>query len=161
MGYTTMPIPALKRGAAPVVVGVDGCAHSRHALAWAARYAAVAGAPLRALAVWHVPSSYGWSLPLPWDWDPEADTRADLERAVREVLGAASEVPVRLDVVEGPPGKALVDASSHASLVVVGRRGRHELRGALFGAVSPFVVAHARCPVVVVHEEPSTGVAAA
>lgn len=144
-----------KEGPAPVVVGVDGPERSHRALAWAARYARSNDAPLTALAVWHLPASYGWALPLPDDWDPEADAHRALERTVREVLGSAPGLRVRLEVVEGPPGKALVDASRHASLVVVGGRVHGELAGVLFGSAGQFVVAHAHCPVTVVRgDEP-------
>ncbi len=145
---TNAPVP--KQEAGPVVVGVDGSEHSKQALAWGARYAALTGAPLTAVAVWRLPTSFGWTLPVPAEWDPEGDARRALEREVAEVLGPELAPTVRLTVVEGPPGKALVDASEHASAVVVGSRGRGEFAGMLLGSVSAFVTTHAHCPVVVV-----------
>ena len=144
------PVPHEETG--PVVVGVDGSEHSKQALAWGARYAALTGAPLTAVAVWHLPTSYGWTMPLPAEWDPEADARRVLEREVNEVLGPEAPATVSLIVVQGPPGKALVDASEHASAVVVGSRGRGEFAGMLLGSVSGFVMTHAHCPVVVVRD---------
>lgn len=135
-----------------VVVGIDGSEHSKRALAWGARYAALTGAPLRAIAVWHLPASYGWTLPIPGDWDPEADARELLEREVKEVLGSEPQATVILSVLQGPPGKVLVEASEQASVVVVGSRGRGEFAGMLLGSVSGFVTTHARCPVVVVRD---------
>jgi nucleotide-binding universal stress UspA family protein len=136
----------------PVVVGVDGSEHSKRALAWGARYAALTGAPLTVMAVWHPPLNYGWTGPTAPDRDPEADTRQMLEREAGEVLGAERPASVSLEVVQGPPGKVLVEASQHASAVVVGSRGRGEFAGRLLGSVSSHVSAHARCPVVVVHD---------
>jgi nucleotide-binding universal stress UspA family protein len=136
----------------PVVVGVDGSERSKQALAWGARYARLTGAPLTALAVWHLPTSYGWTVPIPGDWDPQADAWVVLEREVKEVLGSDLSPTVGLSVIEGPPGKMLVEASEHASLIVVGSRGRGEFAGMLLGSVSAFVATHAHCPVVVVRD---------
>ena len=136
--------------AKPVVVGVDGSENSKRALAWAARYAALTGTPLLVMAVWHPPTSYGWTVSMPVGWDPEADTREVLEREVKEVLGTELPTTVSLSVVEGPPSKVLAEASDHASLIVVGSRGRGEFAGMLLGSVSAFVTTHAHCPVVVV-----------
>lgn len=136
----------------PVVVGVDGSEHSKEALAWGARYAALTGSPLMVIAVWHLPTSYGWTLPLPSDWDPEADVKEVLQREVKEVLGSELRSNVSFAVLKGPPGKVLVEASEHASLVVVGSRGRGEFAGMLLGSVSEFVTTHAHCPVVVVRD---------
>ena len=144
------PVPHEETG--PVVVGVDGSEHSKQALAWGARYAALTGAPLTAVAVWRLPTSFGWTLPLPAEWDPEGDARRALERVVEEVLGPDLPPTVSLTVVQGPPGKALVDASEHASAVAVGSRGRGEFAGMLLGSVSAFVTTHAHCPVVVVRD---------
>jgi nucleotide-binding universal stress UspA family protein len=144
------PVPHEETG--PVVVGVDGSEHSKQALAWGARYAALTGAPLTAIVVWRLPTSFGWTLPLPGDWDPEADARRVLEREVKEVLGPELPATVSLAVAQGPPGKALVEASEHASAIVVGSRGRGEFAGMLLGSVSTFVTTHAHCPVVVVRD---------
>ena len=136
----------------PVLVGVDGSAPSKAALSWAAHYAALSGHPLWVMAVWHLPNSYGWALPFPAHWDPEADARALLEGEVKEVLGPDPGEGVSLTVVEGPPAKTLVDASASAALVVVGNRGHGEFAGMLLGSVSAFLTAHAHCSVLVVRD---------
>ncbi|HVC13422.1 MAG TPA: universal stress protein [Acidimicrobiales bacterium] len=133
-----------------VVVGDDGSEHSKQALAWGARYAALVGAPLRVIAVWRLPTGYGWPLPVPGEWDPEGDARDVLDREVTEVFGPKRPDTLSFAVVEGPPGRVLVDESDHASLVVVGSRGRGAFAGMLLGSVSEFVTTHAHCPVVVV-----------
>jgi nucleotide-binding universal stress UspA family protein len=132
------------------VVGVDGSAQSKAALCWAARYAALAHTPLRVIAAWRLPTDYGWTVPVPEGWDPEADTARMLERALSEVLGSEVASGIAVSVVQGPPAKVLTEASESASLVVVGGRGRGGFTGTLLGSVSSFVAAHAHCPVVVV-----------
>ena len=144
--------PADVGAGAPVVVGVDGSSNSKAALAWAARYAATSRLPLRVIAVWHAPTSYGWTVPLPVNWDPEADTKHFLDTEVKEVLGSELPSGVTLSVLEGPPGRVLTEASQHASAVVVGTRGRGQVTGMLLGSVSEFVTTHAHCPVVVVRD---------
>lgn len=140
------------RPTGPVVTGVDGSEPSKAALAWAADYARLSGAPLEVIVAWHIPSAYDWTVPMPDDWDPEADAKEMLEREVTEVLGPTLPPDVTLSVVEGPPARVLADASRSASLVVVGSRGRGEFAGMLLGSVSAFVATHARCPVVVVRD---------
>jgi nucleotide-binding universal stress UspA family protein len=48
------------------------------------------------------------------------------------------------------PGKALIDASESASLVVTGSHVRGAFRGLLLGSVSHHVLQQAHCPVAVV-----------
>lgn len=133
-----------------MVVGIDGSEHSKQALAWAARYAALAGTPLIALAAWEYPANYGWTFAITSDWDPETDARETLEREASEVLGSERRTGASLRAVQGLPGTVLVEASDHASLLVVGGSGRGELAGKLLGSVSTHVTNHAHCPVVVV-----------
>ncbi len=142
----------------PVVVGVDGSGPSEAALAWAARYAAMAAVPLVVITAWRYPTNYGWSPPFPEDWNPEADARAMLDHEVKEVLGPDPEITLTTSVLEGAPAQMLTESSKTASLIVVGSRGRGEFAGMLLGSVSEFLTAHAHCPVVVVRdalEEPA------
>lgn len=135
---------------APVLVGVDGSASSKEALAWAARYAGLLGAQLEVVIVWHLPPAMGWETPLPTEWSPEDDARSVLQSEVEEVLGTAHPSETTLVVLEGPPAKVLIERAHSASVVVVGSRGRGHVAGMLLGSVSEALARHAPCPVVVV-----------
>jgi nucleotide-binding universal stress UspA family protein len=63
---------------------------------------------------------------------------------------AQDDVATTWEAIEGNPARALLAASEDADLLVVGSRGHGAFVGALLGSVSHQVVAHARCPVVVV-----------
>ncbi|HEX7107587.1 MAG TPA: universal stress protein [Acidothermaceae bacterium] len=135
---------------ARIVVGVDGSAGSKAALAWAAGQARLLGCPLEAVITWD-PVATPWT---PYPLDLVNDMRIEhdkvLNETIDEVLGADRGVDVRARVIEGSPGRVLVKVAETASLLVVGRHGRHEWTGRL-GSVSTYCVHHAACPVVVVH----------
>ncbi|WP_371834486.1 universal stress protein [Streptomyces antimycoticus] len=72
-----------------------------------------------------------------------------------ETLGGATAaglppVPVAHRPVEGSARKALLDASAHADLLVVGARRRQGHFGMQLGLVNHAVLHHAKCPVAVV-----------
>lgn len=123
-----------------IVVGVDGSEHSKVALRWAHREAALRGAELEVIHVWS-PS------------ERASDARAAaqvLEAVVQEVVGADESVPLRHLLVPGPAAPALLEAARHADLVVVGSHGYRGYGGLRLGSVSQQVADHAPCPVVVV-----------
>jgi nucleotide-binding universal stress UspA family protein len=132
-----------------ILVGVDGSPSSRAALAWAAREAALTGAPLTAVTTWFYPTSYGYPLGCPEDFNPADDARSILEGSVSEVLGTHPSIAITTEIVEGHPSAVLVEESKTATLVVVGCRGHGEFAGMLLGSVSEFLSTHAHCPVVI------------
>jgi nucleotide-binding universal stress UspA family protein len=132
-----------------IVVGVDGSRSSLNALAWAARQAELTHGHLDVVATWQWPPSYGWAVPTPEDYDPEAALRQELEPALDAVRAEHSAVAVDVRLVSGHPAPALVEASKGAELLVVGSRGHGEFVGMLIGSVSEYCAAHAYCPVVV------------
>jgi nucleotide-binding universal stress UspA family protein len=135
--------------ALPIVVGVDGTAPSRAALRWAARQAERTGEPIVVLATWEWPPSYGVPMEWPSNVDFEQEARDILKETVASVIGDR-RIDVEERVVHGAASAVLQDASSTASLVVVGSRGHGELSGLLIGSVSEFLATHANCPVVIV-----------
>ncbi len=140
-----------------VVVGVDGSPTSIDALRWAVHQATHNHSHVEAIAVWEWPRSWGMSIPMPADFDPEADTRTMLEEAVTPLHTAHPEVVLTAVAVEGSPREVLIDASHRADLVVVGSHGHGELSSVVLGSVSLHVAAHAAAPVLVYRKhQPST-----
>lgn len=139
----------------PIIVGVDGADDSVRALRWAADHARTIDAPLHVLAAFEIPTQFGpygmagWENPT----DLEKRARSVLSDTVRSTLGEDAQVVQH--VVQGHPAQALVERSPEALLIVLGSRGRGGFAGLLLGSVSQHVVAHAKCPVVVMpHNAP-------
>jgi nucleotide-binding universal stress UspA family protein len=131
-----------------IVVGVDGSDSAIDALRWAARQAELTGASLKVLTAWQVPMAYGTPLSVLGDYDPADNAAQVLTETVTE---ADIKLPVETEVIQGSPAACLVEASADADLLVVGRRGHGELVDMVLGSVSAYVVAHAHCPVAVIH----------
>ena len=130
-----------------ILVGVDGSEEGAQAVAWAANYATHTGGSLELLIAWHWPLSYGYPMAIA-DFDAEAMARTTVDKAATEVTFPADRL--RVTVVGGPPAPQLVEASTHADLLVVGSRGHGGFTGLLLGSVGAHCVHHAHCPVVVV-----------
>ncbi|MGY1633493.1 universal stress protein [Geodermatophilus sp. SYSU D01186] len=137
------------QAAGRIAVGVDGSPSSEDALRWAAEQARLTGQELHAVTAWGLPLPY--DAPVTGEVDWSGDAAAALEKSLATVLGAADAPRVVRHVQEGHPAGVLVDAARDADLLVVGSRGHGRLPGLLLGSVSQHVVAHATCPVVVVH----------
>jgi nucleotide-binding universal stress UspA family protein len=132
-----------------VVVGFDGSEASRQALAWAAREAGLTGARLEILAAWEWPTSFGWAVPVPDDFDPETEVQSALQKAASATRDTHPGLDIDARVVHGHPAPILVEASKGADLVVVGSRGHGEFVGMLIGSVSEYCATNAHCPVLV------------
>jgi nucleotide-binding universal stress UspA family protein len=132
-----------------IVVGVDGSAPSRAALAWAVGQAKLTGAVVEVVTTWEFPATYGYpvaSLEVSWE-----DLARQVARdAIAEVAGQAPPVPISCQVLEGTPARVLVKESAGADLLVVGSRGHGGFAGALLGSTGQHCVRHAACPVVVI-----------
>lgn len=134
----------------PVVVGVDGSESSVDALRHARRFAEALQLPVVVLTAWTWPpfvEGAGYMN----QWSPEEDARTIAEGAVEQVFGESSDVTIR--IAQGAPAKLLIEASSDASMLVVGSRGHGGFAGLLLGSVSSTCAEHAHCPVLVVHDD--------
>ncbi|MQA11358.1 MAG: universal stress protein [Pseudonocardiaceae bacterium] len=126
---------------APVVVGVDGSASALEAVRFAAAQAERHGAPLR-LVAGHRDGGNARS------WLRDATQAATLE---------APSIGVDTTARASDGSSALIFESQRASQVVVGYAGSGGITS-LLGSTATSVVAHARCPVIVVRgTEPGEG----
>lgn len=128
----------------PVVVGIDGTAPARVALATAAEEARVRGADL------HVVHAVHWELA---GYGLLAPTDRDLLSWGRRLVNAELEsadldIPVRSFVLAGRPADVLTTYSRRGSLLVVGSRTSGGLP-ARFGSVAAHCAAVSGCPVLV------------
>lgn len=142
----------------PIVVGLDPDPAHRMALAWAADEAARRRLPLRAVHVEGVPTRgyRGREVPPSWEgWNEslhKAGTQV-LEEAAAFVTARHPELEVDTLLAEGDRVWVLREQSRDAAAVVLG--SRHLSRAQeVFGSASVAlpVMAHTRCPVVVVPE---------
>lgn len=120
--------PASARG--NIVVGVDGSDHAARAVRWAADQAFLEH---RRLAIVSVNEDAGHL----------ADEAVAAARRLHPGLSVAGSA------ASGDPRQVLIDASTHAHMLVVASRGRGALRTMMLGSVSATVSAHASCPVIV------------
>lgn len=134
-----------------IVVGVDGSAASKAALAWAVRQARLTGAVVVAVTAWTFPDEYGYPMIMPpIEWE-KVGTQV-VTAAISEVTAATGDVPIRSEVVKGHAARGLLAASAGADLLVVGSRGHSEFVEALLGSTAQHCVQHATCPVVVIRQ---------
>lgn len=137
-------------GGARFVVGVDGSEASVEALRQAQLLAAPIGAKVLATAYWEDPQVYAGYVAMGIDRFEER-VKMVLDEALAQAFGQQIPPNVIPRVVRGHPRDSLIDASRHADMIVVGRRGHGGFGGMLLGSVSSACVAHAHCPVLVVH----------
>ena len=136
-----------------IVVGVDGSPGSRKALTWAAAEAADHSADLVVVNVWEhtlLPPAGSVTVSEHYVPDPSQRTAEDLVQVITDVLGEQPPVVVQPRVKQGRAAKVLIEESTDADLLVVGKRGHGGFAGLVLGSVSQHVAAYAHCPVAVV-----------
>jgi nucleotide-binding universal stress UspA family protein len=137
---------------AKIVVGVDGSRAAAKALAWALDEARLRKCRLQV--VHSFPALVSYAGTTAHEYYPQVKKEAEQAfDQLLEDLPKSPDVEIERTLVSGSPAGQLVDASSGASLLVVGSRGMGGFRGLLAGSVSTQVVHHAHCPVVVIKDE--------
>lgn len=144
-----------------VLVAVDGSPHAQRALEEAVDLARVSGARLTVMAV--VPDSSMWILGgMGWGAYVPEDVVRDLndqhtreyEAMLDAALGSiADSVQPEKVLAHGRPAQGILDQvrDGDHDLVVMGSRGRGEVKGLLLGSVSHSVLQLSPAPVLVVH----------
>ena len=138
-----------------IVVGVDGSPQAKRAVSWALEEAGAHGDEVLLVHAWEFPailtiSYHGPTLPVFSREEVEKLSQQLLDKAADEARRQAPTLTVSTRLVEGHPGKVLVEAAQGARLLVVGSRGMGGFKGMVMGSVSTSCVHHARCPIVIV-----------
>lgn len=133
-----------------IVVGVDDSIPATAALRWAAAEARLRDASLRVVYTWELTYAEECTAGVQLRAVSAVDARARATSWVAHALGDSPTPAWSLDIIEGPPGPALVARSRDAQLLVVGTREHVGLRRFVAGSVSHYCVSHASCPVVAV-----------
>ncbi|MFG2223314.1 universal stress protein [Streptomyces sp. NPDC048644] len=145
----------------PWVVGVDGSDTAVRSLDWAADGAARHGATLRIVhaSLWE---RYEGGAQDRGPLRPTEQVLADdiVRSAAERARRRHPHLAVATEVLAADPVTALLGEGHHASVLVLGRRGRGKMAGVLLGSVTLAVAGRAPCPVVVVRGEPA-GIAGA
>lgn len=136
----------------PVVVGIDGSPTAERALQYAAWEAERRHAPLTLIYGYQPMAVYGPGLVYAdsdielrkWAADMLEDAAGRVQQTHQKLVG------VQHKVLGGSAAGALIGESEHASLVVVGSRGRGGFAGMMLGSVSSQVALHSAAPVVIV-----------
>jgi nucleotide-binding universal stress UspA family protein len=145
-----------------ILIAVDGSPHSERAVEEAVDLAKTTGASLTAVAVTPdiVPfvyvGGYGGMVPPQSLGDLHEQSSREHERMLDDVLGRlAEDVEIRKVVVQGSPAQAILEQVKDGGhdLIVMGSRGRGELRSLLLGSVSHHVLQASPVPVLVVHTQ--------
>lgn len=140
----------------PIVAATDGSEQSLRAVDWAAREAALRGAPLRIVSAAAVlPRMIGGHAMS--DYDTVSDTiRQHRDQALTAATERATQTApgllVDADQLSGSPAEAVTEAGSGALMLVVGSRGNGAFAALILGSVSRYAATHATCPVVVIRE---------
>lgn len=141
-----------------IIVGIDGSESSVKALKHASRLAAALGAPLEAVAVWQMSHSIYDFYQSQSGWTPEQDIEKLLTDAADSAFGETRPPDFTMTVLQGVPTRTLIRYSAEAEMLVLGSRGHGGFTGLLLGSVSTACVAHATCPVLIVHNKHQSSV---
>jgi nucleotide-binding universal stress UspA family protein len=140
-----------------ILVALDGSAHAEQALAEGIDLAKLAHGTLTLLTVVPEPSAWllGGPYAVPFNLD---ELRVQIEHEYDGMLKAAAKtvpdgLPLTTLLVHGHAGPAIVERlkTGEHDLVIMGSRGRGEVRSLVLGSVSQHVLQDSPVPVLIVH----------
>jgi nucleotide-binding universal stress UspA family protein len=142
----------------PIVAGTDGSEESLRAVDWAAREAALRGAPLRIVATAGLlprmrPHTSAGQYETVTDVLVDDRDRA-LTLAAERAAKTAAGVLIDTDELNGPTAQAVTESGAGALMLVLGSRGTGAFTALLLGSVSRYAASHASSPVMVIRDEP-------
>lgn len=143
-----------------IVAGVDGSESSNAAALWAAAQAQRRKAELRLVGSYWVTVGFGGPGVM-----MQPDLIDDVRGAALSVLANSRDLvattypdlELTTQLRHEQPLSALLKASQHALMTVVGSSGDHEMAEAILGSVALKIASHGTVPVVVVRTDPVTG----
>jgi nucleotide-binding universal stress UspA family protein len=136
-----------------ILLAVDGSDHARHAAQKAAELVrAIKPTELHIVAAYNIIPMYTGVPDLQITFEA---LKRDAQRILDKTVMDVGEVPcaVQTEVLEGAAAEAILNAANarKSDLIIMGSRGHGGLTGLLVGSTSQKVVAHAHCPVMIVH----------
>lgn len=143
-----------------IVVGIDGSGHSKRALEWAMKEAAIRHTPLTVLTVHQAVAGYFGGVASYAD-DPARTEQARLaaqqetDKVLADLDGPRPQT-VTVKAVHGFPVEELISAGQDADMVVLGSRGAGGFTRLMMGSTAGQVAQHAQCPVLIVPPEDRT-----
>jgi nucleotide-binding universal stress UspA family protein len=150
------PTGAATESGGQIVVGVDGSAGSDAALAFAFAEAARRQVPVHAVHAWDPDSLLTAAYVSETDLARLREaSREKTAEWLRQHTARYSGVDVSIELVHGGPASALMEASAHAALLVLGSRGHGGFATLLLGSVTDTLLHHASCPLVIVRDNAS------
>ena len=138
-----------------IVVGTDGSATAKRAVAEAVRLAKALDAEVHIVSAYEardirVQSASGTALPTMID-----DGNVDAKLAEAAASASSEHIVVRTHAVRSDPADALIDVANRvgATMIVIGNQGMHGARRVL-GSVPNTVSHKARCNILIVSTDP-------
>lgn len=132
----------------PIVVGIDGSQAAVTAALWGIDEATSRAVPLRLVAVMKRTHES------PEDYDRDlVHVETSLREAQSAVEASGKLVKVETEIVRGPAGPVLVEASRDAELVCVGSVGIGRYARSILGSTATELAESAHCPVAVIRTE--------
>jgi nucleotide-binding universal stress UspA family protein len=134
-----------------ILLPVDGSEHATRATAYALKMVGLMGARVLLL---HCHRPFPVKLGEPYFQNAIDKITIEANALLEPFRSLLTEKGVRVDdlIMEGPPGEKICDVAriENCEMIIMGSRGRSDLKGLLLGSVAHRVLQQSPCPVLVV-----------